>query len=126
MTRPFIYNTLVVSVVPGEPFVAVEVLSQTYNPPSFIYRVPFAYVEPDELDLNAGRFIHYVGRVLPYHVTGPVDTSMMDIFTERLEWIGWHIMHPWSFDIHMKDVTSGTLRWMFDNALDAIRFRLTF
>jgi len=108
------------------------VLRKTQHTPSGypIYNAYIADLAPDEYDLNDGRFLHYTDNTQPYPVVRIRTIRSGDelrIWCNRvLDWVGFQMRHPWTFDVELLHVHAMRIRFEFSTSTDAVLFALTW
>lgn len=126
MPSGFVYKTIVNDTQMCRPTLDVEIWSNLYIPPAWIYSVKLTQLASYECGLDDGRFLHYFpehrGTILGYDV----ETLLSDWFEERLTWIAANVHNEWSFDLEMPTVMKARFRWSFVEPADAVLFKLTF
>lgn len=96
----------------------------------FVYEVPLIELYENELDLNNGRFKHYIVGMpgnkvfLRYEQT---DKNLKLWLTEMLEWIHENVKTgTWSFTGRMLDVHRPEFIFGFSNITEYFAFTMTF
>lgn len=107
------------------PILLVEALSQIYEDDNVLYNVPLLDLEPNEYNLDSGRFQYFTHDPQDYKV-------VLDSFTRKEElpdlfgWLGANTRHSWSLQVSFHHISSSTFTWSFANATDATLFKLTW
>ena len=120
------YNLIVTDHRPFRPYLEVDVISTIYPNHMSICSIPLTQLATHEVGLQDGRFINFATATQEHLVGLWLESCVEEHFTDRLSWIAQNVKHEWYCDVQMENVHKVRVLWSFQDAGEAILFKLSF